>query len=194
MMYRYFDSPAVSLSSPRLMVRTIKRNDDDRLAEYYCENREFLMPWEPTRPKAFYSASGWAVMLEWMTTLQNQDDALFFLILEPKTEEVIGVINFSNILRGDFHACYLGYSLGKKWQGQGMMTEALQLAITFMFKKQNLHRIMASYMPHNARSAAVLTKLGFEKEGFAKAYLQINGQWRDHVLTALVNPHWKAVK
>tara|TARA_B100001964_G_C14031207_1_gene508355 strand:+ start:679 stop:789 length:111 start_codon:yes stop_codon:yes gene_type:complete len=31
-----------------------------------------------------------------------------------------------------------------------------------------------------------LGKLGFEREGYAKRYLKIDGCWQDHVLTALV--------
>jgi ribosomal-protein-alanine N-acetyltransferase len=51
-----------------------------------------------------------------------------------------------------------------------------------------LHRVMASYRPDNARSGRLLENLGFEREGLAKAYLKIDGQWADHVLTSLVNP------
>ncbi|MBT7329669.1 MAG: 30S ribosomal protein S5 alanine N-acetyltransferase, partial [Oceanospirillaceae bacterium] len=47
---------------------------------------------------------------------------------------------------------------------------------------------MATYMVNNVRSAALLQRLGFEKEGYAKSYLNIAGRWEDHVLTALVNP------
>ena len=42
------------------------------------------------------------------------------------------------------------------------------------------------------RSGALLARLGFEKEGYAKDYLLIDGQWRDHVLTALTTPDWSA--
>ena len=47
---------------------------------------------------------------------------------------------------------------------------------------------MANYLPSNTRSEALLERLGFEREGYAKSYLQIGGRWRDHVLTAKVNP------
>jgi ribosomal-protein-alanine N-acetyltransferase len=50
---------------------------------------------------------------------------------------------------------------------------------------------MANYMPHNTRSAAVLKRLGFVIEGQASDYVRINGQWRDHVLTSLVNRAWR---
>ncbi|MCJ8298752.1 MAG: 30S ribosomal protein S5 alanine N-acetyltransferase, partial [Pseudomonadales bacterium] len=51
-----------------------------------------------------------------------------------------------------------------------------------------LHRIMANYIPENVRSAKVLEKVGFKKEGYSPSYLKIAGKWQDHVLTALINP------
>ncbi|MGN7512099.1 hypothetical protein [Aeromonas salmonicida] len=36
-------------------------------------------------------------------------------------------------------------------------------------------------------SAALLERLGFEREGYARDYLMINGRWEDHILTALLN-------
>jgi ribosomal-protein-alanine N-acetyltransferase len=51
-----------------------------------------------------------------------------------------------------------------------------------------LHRVMANYVPENERSARVLEKLGFEKEGYARSCLKIAGKWRDHILTAKLNP------
>lgn len=70
------------------------------------------------------------------------------------------------------------------------MFEALQAAIRYMQRQQNIHRIMANYMPHNQRSGALLARLGFEKEGYAKDYLLIDGRWQDHVLTALTRHEW----
>ena len=44
---------------------------------------------------------------------------------------------------------------------------------------------MANHLPRNERSARLLARLGFEREGYARRYLQIAGVWEDHVLTAL---------
>ena len=46
---------------------------------------------------------------------------------------------------------------------------------------------MANYLPHNERSARLFEGLGFEREGYARHYLQIAGQWEDHVLTAKIS-------
>ncbi len=99
--------------------------------------------------------------------------------------------NFSNVVRGSFHACYLGYSIAQKCGRQGLMFEALTAAIRYMQRTQHIHRIMANYMPHNKRSGVAGAAWVFEKEGYAKDwFLLIDGQWRDHVLTALTTPLW----
>ena len=43
-------------------------------------------------------------------------------------------------------------------------------------------------MPANVKSERLLRTLGFEREGYARAYLKIAGQWKDMVLNALINP------
>ena len=55
----------------------------------------------------------------------KQGSAFYFGLFDPDEKEIIGVANFSNVVRGSFHACYLGYSIGQKWQGKGLMFEAL---------------------------------------------------------------------
>ena len=72
------------------------------------------------------------------------------------------------------------------------MHEALERSIRYVFEELTLHRIMSNYMPVNTRSAKVLERLGFEKEGYAKNYLLINDRWEDHILTALSYERWSS--
>ncbi|MEG0802542.1 MAG: ribosomal protein S5-alanine N-acetyltransferase [Citrobacter sp.] len=171
-------------------MRLVHERDAWRLADYYAENRHFLKPWEPIRDESHCYPSGWQARLSMITEFHKQGSAYYFALLDPEEKEIIGVANFSNVVRGSFHACYLGYSIAQKWQGQGLMYEALVAAIRYMQRTQHIHRIMANYMPHNKRSGDLLARLGFEKEGYAKDYLLIDGQWRDHVLTALTTSEW----
>lgn len=177
--------PKVRFETKRMIVRLTTERDAEKLADYYSENRRYLMPWEPFRDKSNYVPSGWDYRLQYMNELHRQESAFHFLLLTASEDEVIGVANFSNVIRGAFDACFLGYSVGEKWQGNGYMSEALTETIRYMQRQQGIHRIMANYMPHNLRSGHLLAKHGFEREGYAKNYLQINKEWRDHVLTAL---------
>lgn len=157
---------------------------------YFVDNRAHLEPWEPVRPSDFYTLAFWERRLaESRAEAEAGQSLRFFLRLRGGAEEpVVGSANFTNIVRGAFRACYLGYGLDRRHEGQGLMSEALRAAIPEVFLRLDLHRVMANYQPDNERSGRLLARLGFEREGYAKDYLMIDGAWRDHVLTALVRP------
>ncbi len=50
----------------------------------------------------------------------------------------------------------------------------------------------AARLPHNDASRRLLAKSGFREEGYARAYLCIDGSWQDHVLYALLREEWGA--
>ena len=155
---------------------------------YYLENREHLKPWEPAKQERFYSLDQHFDRLKLFRKEFKAGQSCHFAVLENASGRMIGMCNFSNIVRGVFQACHLGYAIAASHQGGGYMHEAVQAGIGYMFDVVQLHRIMANYMPRNERSARLLERLGFEKEGYAKSYLLINGTWEDHILTSLVNP------
>lgn len=158
-------------------------------AAYQYDNREHLAPWNPLqRPEAF-DVSATRLQLQRSADERSAGRRYDFGIFFPsEPETMVGQVTLSDVVRGVFQACYLGYSLAAGAQGKGVMTEALRAVIAFAFDDLRLHRIMANYMPRNARSAAVLERLGFTIEGRAKDYLFIAGAWEDHVLTSLRNP------
>jgi ribosomal-protein-alanine N-acetyltransferase len=117
------------------------------------------------------------------------DRALRLVMFEgdQPTGSIVGDCAFTAITRGAFQACYLGYRLDRQAVGRGLMHEALSAAIGYVFGELRLHRIMANYRPSNERSGLLLRRLGFKVEGFAQDYLFLDGAWRDHILTSLVN-------
>jgi ribosomal-protein-alanine N-acetyltransferase len=179
------------IESARLRLELPPPEDAARVLDYYVRNRAHLERWEPTRPADFFLLAWWERQLRHNREEFLNDNGLRTMIsdrLDP-TRRVLGVANLSNFVRGAFQACHLGYSIDKEREGTGMMTEALERLVRYAFEELGMHRVMANYQPHNERSARVLERLGFEREGFARSYLYIDGAWRDHVLTALVNPN-----
>ncbi|WP_299018236.1 ribosomal protein S5-alanine N-acetyltransferase [uncultured Photobacterium sp.] len=185
-------SPAIVVDDFKVRLITVK--DVQQIATYYQRNKAYLQPWEPLRDEAFFTEAGWEKRLHQLAELHKHKLAYYFVIVKQGSNEICGVINFSNLVRHPFYACHVGYSLDERCQGKGMMRRALNAAVEWMFDEQQFHRVMAAYMPRNQRSAAVLSAASFEKEGVAKDYLLINGCWEDHILTARINPHWAQPK
>ncbi|MFL7024755.1 ribosomal-protein-alanine acetyltransferase [Enterovibrio norvegicus] len=185
-------NPFPCLSVDNLVVRAIQKADVARIVRYFQLNRTYLTPWEPLRSEGFFTYEGWERRVMQLVELQRHGLAYYFLIFEKDTDEIAGVITYNNIMQFPFHACNVGYSLAEDAQGKGFMRRALNLTNQWLFDNFNMHRIMASYMPRNTRSEAVLKAAGFQEEGHAKDYLLINGKWEDHTLTSLINPNWVA--
>jgi ribosomal-protein-alanine N-acetyltransferase len=174
----------------RFIVRLGYVDDAGAMADFYVRNRTHLAPTSPLRAEGFYTEAYWQAALAGAELAFQADRQMHCCLFDGP--RVVGIINLSNFVRGAFHACYLGYSIDAELEGRGLMTRAVQGIVEHAFDALGMHRVMANYLPENTRSARLLDRLGFEREGLAKKYLLIAGAWRDHVLTARVNPAWSA--
>jgi ribosomal-protein-alanine N-acetyltransferase len=165
------------------------------IARFLDENfAGHLDRWSPPPAEGFFSEGFWAERLVAAVDDYAADRAARFVMQplgSPVGGPVLGTCNYTNIVRGAFQACHLGYQVARAHQGRGLMAEALRAANAHMFDALRLHRIMANFRPENERSRRLLERLGFREEGLARDYLFIDGAWRDHVLTSLVNPAFR---
>ena len=177
-----------TLQTARCNLALLQPDNAQLFSTYRERNLAHVAPWEPA-PNPKDGTLEQACHRVAAKSAQEYADgvSVHFIATDRETGAVVAGCNFTNIVRGIFQACHLGYSVDHAWQGKGLMFEVAQAGIAYMFDIQGLHRIMANHMPANVRSEKLLRRLGFEREGFARAYLKINGQWQDHVLNALVN-------
>ena len=169
-------------------LRPLWGDDFERISRYERVNRRHLQPWEPLRDEEYFTTGNAKARVEQQVNNMHAGNALCFLLLEPESREVLARCNYTNIVRGVFQACHLGFSLAESAQGRGLMKKTLQVTNRHCFEQLGLHRIMANHLPRNVRSERLLESLGFEKEGHARAYLKIAGVWEDHTLRSLINP------
>ncbi len=172
---------------------TLLRSDNARLlADYRQRNQAHLAPWEPATDVSTATPAlrcRRAAEQAWLAF--GQGTAVHFIAIDRQSQVMVAGCNFTNIVRGPLQACHLGYSVDQAHQGQGLMREVLRAGIAYMFDTQGLHRIMACHMSANIRSERLLQVLGFEREGYARAYLKIAGQWEDMVLNSLILDRWQ---
>ena len=183
------------IETERLNIRLPLVPDVPEVIRYYGDNRAHLQPFSPTFATGFLDEVTW---LEQVRVRAHEFSAgesfRAFLFARSAPQRIVGNLNLTQVHRGAFQSCVLGYNLARDEQGKGYMTEAVAGAVAFAFGTWKLHRIAANYMRRNARSAAVLQRCGFQVEGHASAYLLINGRWEDHVLTAITNPAFKVTE
>ncbi len=183
-----------SIMCDRIVLRMANNEDISLILDYFTENRIYLTPYYPTWQVNFFTEEYWQMQVEVNYQEFNHDNSLrLFIFPLDNPNKIIGTLNFSNFVRGSAQYCHVGYSLAESEQGKGYMKEAMRGAIQYVFYELKMHRISASYMPHNQRSGKLLKSLGFMVEGYARDYLMINGKWEDHILTSLINQEWFTV-
>lgn len=181
----------VVFETARLRARLPGQRDVGAVLTYYRENLEHLRPWSPRWPPDLLTSQFWRDQV-----VRRQAEAAAgiayatFLFRREDDTRVIGNLSLTQIVRGAADYCALGYGLAAAAQGHGYMVEAVRGAVQFAFGDLGLHRVHASYIPYNRRSAMVLRRAGFRVEGYARDYLRIDGRWEDHVLTGAVNGEW----
>jgi ribosomal-protein-alanine N-acetyltransferase len=111
-----------------------------------------------------------------------------------------GQVTLDNIVRGALRSGFLGYWIDRAVAGRGMTSLAVALVCDHAFSAVGLHRVQADIRPQNGPSQRLVERLGFQREGLLRRYLDIDGDWRDHYSYALlaedhpggVLAHWRS--
>jgi ribosomal-protein-alanine N-acetyltransferase len=170
----------------RIYLRYPRVTDYLQWAKLRGESRAFLEPWEPVWARDELTRGAFRRRLKRYLKESQNDSAYAFFVFRAEDDALLGGCTLSNVRRGVTQCCALGYWIGERFARQGYMLEAVRALVPFIFSTLGLHRIEAATLSSNGPSKSLLSRCGFREEGLAKAYIQINGEWQDHVLFALL--------
>jgi len=171
------------LAGPELLLRRPTEADWPHWHYMRSISQQHLRPWEPRWPRNALTGGYYRSLLR----RQRRDwrrgkGYAFSIFLRAEPPILVGGITLGDVRLAASQKGTIGYWIGQPYAGCGYMTEALGLVCDFAFKELGLKRLEASCLPSNEPSKAVLRNAGFEQEGYAKAYLEINGKREDHIL------------
>ena len=180
-----------AFETERLLIRTSDTELTEQLLKYYSDNRAFFEKYEPSRDESYYTADYQrALLAQEGRNMNNLTGAYYYYYLKKDPEHIIGSISFSRIRKEPYASTIFGYNIDERFQGQGYCTEACRAAIEHVLKIAHIHRIESRALVDNQKSIRVLERLGFFCEGFEKASILINGEFRDHNRYAFLNENY----
>lgn len=157
------------------MIRLLTVDDAPAVLALREANREHFRRSEPKREPSWFTLDE---QRAWLGT----DDPILGAV---EGDDVLGYARISQITRGGFQNCYLGYAVGEPFTGRGLATSLVRAAVAHALDELGLHRVQANVRTTNAASQRVLEKAGFRREGRALRYLALDGEWTDHDLFAI---------
>lgn len=175
-----------TLRGEHVLLRTPVIGDFQQWARLREESRSFLAPWEPIWPADDLTKLAFRRRLRRYQREVRNGSGYPFFVFSADGETLLGGLTMAQIQRGVTQSAVIGYWMGKPYAGKGLMTAAVRAVVTFAFDNLHLNRVEAACLPHNAASIRLLEKVGFQREGYARKYLCIDGRWQDHLLYGLV--------
>jgi RimJ/RimL family protein N-acetyltransferase len=175
------------LHGERVRLNALTSDDLPTIVRWY-EDADFMRLYDalPARPKSE------AELTKWLEGLQKDKNTFAFAVRTQDSDALVGTVELDGILWAH-RVSGFGIAIGDRahW-GKGYGTEAAQLTLAFAFNELNLHRITATVFSYNARSIALMEKLGFQREGAFREFLQRDGERYDMLLYGLLRREWEA--
>jgi len=175
-----------------LLLKPIRFRDKSQWDSVRAINRDWLSPWEATRPNIDHKSalpSYYGMVMQLNRELRAlRSISLGIWLNENQDQVLIGQITLGGIIFGAMRGAHIGYWIDQRFANRGYTTRAVKLLTKFGFEQLRLHRIEINLRPENEASKQVAIKAGFLLEGARNNYLHIAGDWRDHVTFVKENP------
>jgi len=175
-----------------LFLKPIRFRDKAQWDSVRAVNRDWLSPWEATRPNIDHKSalpSYYGMVMQLNREIRAlRSISLGVWLTENKNQVLIGQITLGGIIFGAMRGAHIGYWIDQRFANRGYTTRAVKLLTKFGFERLRLHRIEINLRPENEASKQVAIKAGFLLEGARNNYLHIAGDWRDHVTFVKENP------
>ncbi|GGB74250.1 MULTISPECIES: GNAT family N-acetyltransferase [Glycocaulis] len=178
--------PETTLAGEGIRLRHPGPDDYEAWAKLRSASRALTEPWEPAWSEDELTRTAYKRRLRRYQQDVETGQGYPFFIFRASDNVLVGACNLNNVRRGVLQAADIGYWVGSPYVRRGHARAAVRRVVTFAFAQLNLNRIEAATRPENEASRSLLMSVGFSPEGYARKYLKINGEWRDHLKFAIV--------
>lgn len=162
--------------------------DDHVLFAQWSQNDEALRVADndPARPLSPEQHAAWE------QPFLSMSDAFIFRLRTLADDALIGVAGLAGVQWTNQCATFI-ISIGDSaYWSRGYGTDATRLILNYAFNELNLYRVGSSCISYNERSIRLHEKVGFKREGAARAMIQREGQRSDLIYFGILRDEWLA--
>lgn len=123
----------------------------------------------------------------WSPSTEEPSTPARFAIAERSTGHLVGTAGFHTVSAGN-RTAELAYDLAPPYWRKGIATYIGGLLTAWAHESCDVLRVQATALRSNERSARVLSRCGFEREGLLRSYRMVRGVPGDFWLYAHVVP------
>ena len=164
------------IETERLILRPFKISDAQAMFYNWANDDEVTeyMTW-PTHTDVSVTQ---LIVDTWANHSNEENYYQWAVVLKENGDEPIGgmsVVEYNDLLEN----VEIGYCIGKKWWGKGIVTEAFTALIKFFFEEVGAEKVCARHDVDNPASGKVMQKCGLKFEGVIRRELFVKGKPRN---------------
>ena len=173
-----------------LYLKLFNKNEADQLFKLIDSNREHLKKWLP-----------------WVEDVKDSSDSEDFIKNSRQQfadnngfqagvwykNKLVGVIGYHSIDWTNKKTS-IGYWLGKKYQGTGVITRCCEALVDHAFENYDLNKVEISCAEGNVRSRSIPERLGFVQEGTIREAEWLYDHFVTHIQYGMLAAEWKEGK
>jgi ribosomal-protein-alanine N-acetyltransferase len=175
--------PFPILKTQRLLLRQVNRKDAGAILS--LRSNEQVMKYIP-RPYLRYKEEALELIAMFDDKIENGIAINWGVCFLDEPEKILGIIGYYR-MKPEHYRAEVGYMLFPEYNGNGIVSEALQKVVEYGFKQMKLHSIEAILDPENKGSEKVLLKNGFKKEGHFIENEYYEGRFLDTLIYSKLN-------
>ena len=159
------------IDTTRLILRKFELTDSIHMFKNWSNDFDVCkyLSWEPHGDISVTQQ----IIQDWVNSYS--DDACYnWAIIYKLSGEAIGSISLIQLDEQN-ESCEVGYCMSNDFWGLGIMTEALNYVIQYMFDKIGVNRIVAKHDVQNPASGKVMKKCGMKFEGILRQSIKDRG-------------------
>lgn len=175
----------VTLNTQRLILRRLTIDDAQAMYDNWATDEKVnkYLSWNL---HASVEATK-ELLTKWIAEYENPEQYCWVIEYD---NTIIGTIGLHAISNKSLH-CDMGYCIGSKWWGKGIVTEAARAVIKFAFNEIGMNKVCALHDTENIGSGRVMEKNGMIREGcFRKHSLRRDGTWGDTNFYSILKDNW----
>lgn len=151
----------VKIETDRLILRRFTMEDANVMYRNWASDDEVTqyLTW-PTHADVNVTRS---VIEGWIQNYANPDFYHWAIVLKSSGEPIgsLSVVKYDEKTA----SAAIGWCMGKRWWGQGIMPEAARAVLQYLFNEIGFNRIAAYHDKNNPKSGRVMQKIGMLREG-----------------------------
>lgn len=172
------------MEGERIKLRSVQKDDLKELAELMSDREIGVLSGEvyPMTEKE---------MGDFYDRCQKTDDRIWFVIIDKKTNSIIGETGFLRIFMPWRTTDYSLMIWNRKYWNKGYGKETAKLMLEYGFNSLNIHRMAIGVVGFNERGLRFWKSIGFKEEGKQKDGYFHNGEYSDFVMMYLLEEEYR---